>query len=79
MITREEALAVLAEHEAQLAARLRASQARVEDCRTALREARRARAAVVEEALDDGWTQANVGRAMGITRQYVAQIRGGIR
>jgi 2-keto-4-pentenoate hydratase len=74
---RTQALAALERLNAEIDERLRSAQTRVHELQAELEEAKRVRSAVVEEALSEGWSQAQVGRSMGITRQRVAQIRGG--
>jgi 2-keto-4-pentenoate hydratase len=74
---RAQALAALERLNAEIDERLRSAQTRVHELQAELEEAKRVRSAVVEEALSEGWSQAQVGRSMGITRQRVAQIRGG--
>jgi hypothetical protein len=74
---RAQALAALERLNAEIDERLRTAQARVQELQAELEEAKQVRSAVVEEALSEGWSQARVGRSMGLTRQRVAQIRGG--
>lgn len=74
-ISREAALAALARHEQETDERLREAQAKVTRLQAELDEAKDMRRGVIEEALAQGWTQAKVGRALGVTRQRVAQLR----
>jgi chromosome segregation ATPase len=74
---RAQALAALERLNAEIDERLRSAQTRVQELQAELEEAKQVRSAVVEEALGEGWSQARVGRSMGLTRQRVAQIRGG--
>lgn len=74
-ISREQAIEALGRHDREVDARLRAAQARVDELRAELTEAKAIRVAVIEEAIAGGWPQAQVGRSLGVTRQRVRQIR----
>lgn len=74
-ISHQQAKEVLERHEREVADRLHQSQAKVDRLLAELAEAKSIRLAVIEEAIGEGWSQAKVGRALGLTRQRVAQIR----
>lgn len=73
--SREQLLAELARLDNEIDARLRETQARVEQAARAYEEAKQVRAAVIEEAVICGWSMGRVGKSLGITRQRVSQLR----
>jgi hypothetical protein len=74
-ISRDQALAALDRFDYQTGARLREAQGRVDALLAELAEAKVVRVALIDEALEAGWSQAKVGRALGLSRQRVMQIR----
>lgn len=76
-ISRQQAIDALQRHEHETHERLSGAQATVKRLEDELAEAKTIRLALIEEALGEGWTQAKVGRAIGMTRQRVAQLRAG--
>jgi hypothetical protein len=76
-ISRKQALDALQRCDHETDDRLSSAQATVKRLQDELAEAKAIRLALIEEALTEGWTQARVGRALGMTRQRVAQLRAG--
>jgi uncharacterized small protein (DUF1192 family) len=74
-ITRKQAVDALQRHDVETHDRLAGAQAEVARLQAELAEAKAIRFAVIEEAMTEGWTQARVGRALGMTRQRVGQLR----
>jgi DNA-directed RNA polymerase specialized sigma subunit len=72
---RQAALDTLARLDRETGERLRHAQSEVDRLQAELDEAKDIRRGVIEEALAQGWTQAKVGRSLGMTRQRVAQLR----
>lgn len=73
--SREQVLAELARMNDEMDARLKESQTLVDNAFRAYEEAKQVRNAVFEEAIGYGWSMGRIGRACGLTRQRVAQLR----
>jgi hypothetical protein len=73
-MNREQALAALDRHNAEIAARLRASQEAIADAEALVRARQQERAGIMGEAIGAGWSHARIGAELNLSKQRVAQL-----
>jgi uncharacterized protein (UPF0335 family) len=72
---RSRAQEMIAEEDAEIAARLRAANDRLAQAEAELEAIKEERAGIIGEAAGVGWSDARIGRVLGLSKQRIAQLR----